>query len=352
MFTSQCRALRQMLTWFSLLAVLGACDGANMAGSNKRKDKTEKSENTDASTPYVITGAYLTCQPSPKDSESNDIDSVGCNLTKNNQVISATEQNKLSFHRVLPNGSYQAPNKKNSSSGHQAVFFTPKSESSKTEYKAVFAHTYGMQEVTCKSLPCEEKVPSIPDPTHLSFPAAAIWSMDPTFVNTINKMPEYNYIDPSFYCVKGKPEIGRNPGNDYVTAVAAAVLGIPIPRGTPLSIPIGNNKIESSQRLYASIANFKKHRLNRGPKNKEPPFFYYDYTGSQTSVNLDDDEAGCAVISLKKSKTSVPDFPVDGMSRRGAMVKTDRFHLIVPFTAETKDSVLRTIDAFLDDVSE
>lgn len=340
--------LIQMLTWSSVLAVLGACDGANMAGSNKRKDKTEKSENTDASTPYVITGSYLTCRPSPKDIESSNHDAVGCNLTRNSQVIPMTEQNKLAFYRIAPNGSHHEPNKKNSSSGHQAVFFTPKSEAGNTEYRATFAHTYGMQEVACKSLPCEEKVPSIPNPTHIFFPAAAIWSMDPEFVKATKNMPIADYIDPSFYCNNGRPEIGRNPGNDYATAVAAAIFRLPIPRGTPISIPIGNNKIESSQRLYTSIANFGKHRLSSGPKDKAPNFFY-DYSGSQTNLNNED---GCAVISLKKSKASGPDFPVDGMSRSGARVKTDRFHLIVPFTAENKDSVLSTIDAFLDDVSE
>jgi len=309
----------------TLLGLMTGCGGAGMSGAagTSRKEKQDDSGRTDASTPAVVTGAYLTCNDSPEDSQGNN-DAVGCSMIANGATVTPTPANKLAFYRSKDGGPYQKPDKSNTASGHQALFYKAKTETAKTRYIATYANQWGVDEISCNNLPCNQAVKIGTTPEFLSIEPQATtqfgaWSMDSGYISTVNTLKkmgiDLNFIEPDSYCDRSGIFFGSNPGKKYIQIK------------TSMSMPWGATTIESSSRFYAQVSNFSKKKLKDGSFYKENSY--------------------CIVVSLKTTNGS-PDFYADEISQSGAKIRTDQFHLVLTNTSENLGIIKSFLNAIPD----
>jgi len=121
--------------------------------------KDGKRQSSEASTPAVVTGTYLTCEVSAKDATEGDQIPIGCNLrSPDDQIINVTTENNLRFYQQTAQRDYVSPSKSSTPSGYQALFYTQKSEVAGTRFIANFNHSYGAGQISCDGgkLPCRE----------------------------------------------------------------------------------------------------------------------------------------------------------------------------------------------------
>jgi hypothetical protein len=295
----------------SLLFALGAfgllsgCGGAAMSGdsgTNKGKKKDDAVA-IDAAEPYVVTGAYLTCEQSPSDAKGGD--AVGCSLMDGSGAkITPTAQNKVAFYKSVSRGAYQKPDKTNTASGHQAVFLGTSDEISKTRFIGTFANRYGVDEVYCDSVPCKKAVSSGPKPTYLQLYVDGLWRVDD---GAINKAAATT-LNTKNYCSNGRILFGQSPAaNENLFVKIGSMFGV------------GTTKIETLGQLYAETAKFSRDKLD---------------------FKVGD---GCIVLPLKRVGG---EFPADGMSRMGATINKQRFRLILHDTPQNRV----TVKEFVNDI--
>ena len=301
--------LRQSLTlMFALVGfgLLSGCGGAAMSGdsgTNRDKNKKDDAVAIDAAEPYVVTGAYLTCDHSPIDAKGGD--AVGCSMMDGSGAkITPTSQNKIAFFKSISRGPYQKPDETNTASGHQALFLGTRDEISKTRYIATFANGYGVDEVYCDSVPCKKQVSSGPKPTYLQLYVDGLWRIDDGIISD----KAATTLNTKNYCSNGRILFGQSPAaNESIFVKMGSMIGI------------GTTKIEALGQLYAETAKFSRDRLD---------------------FKVGD---GCIVLPLKRVGGV---FPADGMSRAGASINKQRFRLILLDTPQNRV----TVKAFVNDL--
>ncbi len=293
--------LRQSLTLMFALGSFGlltGCGGTSMSGDSgtSKGKKKDDAVAIDAADPYVVTGAYLTCDHSPTDAKGSD--AVGCSMMDGSGTkMSPTPQNKLAFFSSMAGGAYKKPDQVNSGSGHQAVFLGSKDEISKSRFLATLANRYGIEEVACDTVPCKKPVNSGPKPTYIQLYVDGIWRVDGGFLSGATSF--FNVVAPRSYCSQSKtPPVlfgTKPPANFMANTVMGWILQM-----------FDINPIESLGQLYAKREEFKKYKLGNGR---------YFETGE-----------GCIVVPLKKT---IGEFFADGMAQSGPKIRDPLFHLII-----------------------
>lgn len=273
------------------------------SGTNKDSKKKDDAVAIDAAEPYVVTGAYLTCDHSPADAKGGD--AVGCSMMDGSgSRITPTSQNKIAFYKSLSRGAYQKPDQTNTASGHQALFLGTSDDISKTRFMATFANRYGVDEVYCDSVPCKKPVSSEPKPTYLQLYVDGLWRVDD---GVISDKAATN-LNTKNYCSNGKILFDKSPAaNESLFVKMGSMLGV------------GTTKIEPLGQLYAETTKFSKDKLD---------------------FKVGD---GCIVIPLKRVGGV---FPADGMSRTGPSINKQRFRLILLDTPQNRV----TVKAFVSDL--
>jgi hypothetical protein len=196
-----------VLTGLSLAVILTTgCGGIALTGggnqaSSKRDGSTSASGDETASDPQVVTGAYLACEISKKDTLSAGNTAVGCNLMSNSRRVAAQLPIKISYKSVYENTS-KAPDKSATASGYQALFSTPAVQLPKTQYVAeVFNGGTKIKELQCSGsqLPCTAalNVTSL-----LQLTASGVWSADRDFGDAASKAAFQPQCpnNPDLYC--------------------------------------------------------------------------------------------------------------------------------------------------------
>lgn len=295
--------LRQSLSFLFALGAFGlmsGCGGTSMSGdsgTSKGKKKKDDAVAIDAAEPYVVTGAYLTCDHSPTDAKGGD--AVGCSMMDGSgSKIAPTAQNKIAFYKSISRGAYQKPDQTNTASGHQALFLGRSDEVSRSRYIATFANRYGIDEVFCDSLPCKKVVSSQPKPTYLQLYVNGLWRVDDGLISN----GAATILNTKNYCSNGSILFGQSPAaNENLVVKIVSMMGV------------NTIKIEPGGQLYAQTSAFSKDRL---------------------SFKVGD---GCIVIPLKRRGGPFLFNEMDGAG--STMINTERFRLILLDTPENQTTV-------------
>lgn len=200
-------------------ALFTSCGGSTMsAGGNNLIKKRERKEgasgsNDDAKDPKVVTGAYLSCEPSPKDAGGSGSDAVGCSMrSASGGKIQANSENKIKYYKSLNSGPYTAPSKQNTASGHTALFDLPKSEIPNTRFIVTYKNKSGMDELVCDgaNLPCRKTANMEQSPMYLTMPVAGLFPVDNNKLTT-HFTKAWDALESDYFCSGGNPKIGSEP---------------------------------------------------------------------------------------------------------------------------------------------
>jgi hypothetical protein len=186
--------------------VLQACGGTSLSGgmapqSKKKQEPANADGDQTVSDPQVVTGAYLACEVSSKES-SGDKTAVGCSIMANNRKIIAAAPSRVDFFSVYQDAN-KKPDKERTATGYQSLFMTPHFALPQTQFAAqIFKDSSMVHEVRCdgSKLPC--KIPLAPQDL-LLIKADGRWSADTTF-STASKQAFRPQCpnNPDLYCSK------------------------------------------------------------------------------------------------------------------------------------------------------
>ena len=135
------------------VAVLASCGGANMSGATSpRKDKTDTSGGKRASTPAVVTGAYLTCDYSPADNQG-DGKAVGCSVMTAENVRMESASVESIDYKAESSGQTFPPSKTNTPIWG-AVWASLTNLSSTTFHASIATSDKPAIPLSCTGVPC------------------------------------------------------------------------------------------------------------------------------------------------------------------------------------------------------
>jgi hypothetical protein len=312
-----------------------SCGGSQMTGTDqnlvKKRERQQPAgqgstnEDADAKDPQVVTGAYLTCDRSPKDAVNPEMDAIGCSVySGDGSLMASGNQNMLKFFKRFQTGSYMGPNLVSTASGFQALFMVPKHDTPNTKFIASYKNQHGFDELTCdgSQLPCKKSLEYPDHAAYLGLDISGLWQVNDGIVGEATKA--LRFVDSHNFC-------DRNSRGETILKInqspaANAVSG----SGFDSILDYSTNKITAARRIYASrndvcVIKVKDQILGSTKQGQ----------GFSSSGN------GCHVALMEKRSGSR--IPIDGMSSQSQRLSTKRFTIILKATqmsaAELEESL-------------